>query len=153
VKTVNVLLFCLVGLLFGMMFGSGVQELLAGRIAAWEFWAFVGVASGLMLIPASFLFAVLFKKAPRRHRLVLRRIAIGYNAAAAALLVWHTTTLTIAGTHPVAFAAAEKVWSFIIAAVAALNALTLLAQGVPGDEVGPDAPQAASRPDLSAKPK
>jgi hypothetical protein len=76
-------------------------------------------------VPASFLVVGLLETRPLKSRVLLRRLAAGYNIAATLLLVWHASTVNVVGAHPVAFAAADKVWSFVFAAFAALNAWKL----------------------------
>jgi len=107
------------------MFAFMSSELTIGMVMSWEFLIFVGVVIGLLSVPASFLLVGLLETRPLRSRVVLRRLAAGYNIAATLLLVWHASTVNVVGGHPVAFAAADKVWSFVFAAFAALNALKL----------------------------
>jgi hypothetical protein len=122
----------LLGILI-FMFAFLSSELTIGMVKSWDFLIFVGVVIGLLLVPASFLLVGLLEKIPLRSR--VRRLAAGYNVAAALLLVWHATTVNVVGAHPVAYAATDKVWSFIFAAFAALNALKLLMPRVAYDEV------------------
>ena len=118
-KTFNLIVLALFIFMFGGMFLDAL-----GTLETTEFWLFVAVIVGLLAIPASYLLAVRFDRG-LRNAFALRRFALGYNVAASLFLAWHATTVDVVGAHPVAFAAAEKTWSFILAAFAALNAWKL----------------------------
>ena len=92
-------------------------------VKSWESLISVGVVIGLLLVPASYILSELLEKIPLRSG--VRRLAAGYNVAAALLVGWHAATMNVA---PTVGAAAEQGLSFFFAALAALNALNILRQ-------------------------
>ena len=116
-KTFNLCLLAVFVLFFGGLLTSAVADI---KELGWQFLTFVGVMLGLLLVPASFLIAGPLEKKSLWRRFAPRTVAAAYNGAAALFLVWHGATVNVV-KDPV-----DKVWSFILAVFAALNALTLI---------------------------
>lgn len=114
--------------ILGFMLAGGLTDPSNLQALRDEGWVPLLAIVGVLLAPGTFLLASLdsLEEKPLWVYLAVRRLAAAYNGGAALLLVWHAVTMNVAEAHPVAFAVTEQVWSLIIAALAALNALALL---------------------------
>jgi hypothetical protein len=84
----------------------------------------LAIVVGLLLIPITFLTASYWEG---KRNTVQRILMLGafYNGGVATFLIFHAATMMVSGSHPIAFAITEQVFSILVGIWSALNASVL----------------------------